>query len=103
MKRKLKREHEKGILLSDSELQDSLKKLKNWTIEDGKLKREYTFGSFIEAFSFLTGIAILSESMNHFVEIYNCERLVVVKLSSPALKGISTIDVLLAKKIDQLS
>src|SRR5690242_4407867 len=93
----------KGILLSDEDLSKTTKDLKNWKIEDGKLRREYIFGSFIEAFAFLAGAAILSESMNHHIEWYNLDRKLIVWLKTPDLGGISTIDILLAKKLDELN
>ena len=92
----------KGILLSEEELVRTLKELKDWSIEEGKLKREYVFGSFIEAFAFLAAAAILSESMNHHIEWYNLDRRLLVWLRTSDLGGISTIDVLLAKKLNDL-
>lgn len=102
MKRKRRVDREKGILLTEEDVAKILKDLKSWKIDEGKLQREYTFGSFIEAFAFLAGAAILSESMNHHIEWYNLERRLIVWLQTPALGGISTIDVLLAKKLDEL-
>jgi len=92
----------KGILLNEEDLVRALKDLRDWNVEDGKLRREYAFGSFIEAFAFLAGAAILSESMNHHIEWYNLDRHLVIWLKSLDLGGISTIDVLLAKKLNDL-
>ena len=92
----------KGILLTEDDLKKSTEKLTDWKVEEGKLRRDYSFRSFPEAFAFLAGAALISESMNHSIEWYNLDGLVSVKLRTRALGGISTIDVLLAKKLDEL-
>ena len=102
MPRKKKVNLARGILLSESDLQNALKKLQNWKVEEGKLQREYQFESFTKAFGFIASTAILSESMNHKLEFSSFDRRVIVRLDTPAEKGISTIDVLLAKKLDDL-
>jgi len=94
MKRSKKESLKKGIILSEEELEKILKELKNWKVEEGKLQREYTFSSFVEAFGFMTAAAILSESMNHRMEWYNNDQRVVVKLRTHSVGGITTIDVL---------
>lgn len=100
MKKKKVKDHlERGMLLNEAELAKALKDLKYWAIKDGKLHREYKFPSFVQAFAFLAGAAVLSETMNHHIEWYNLNQRVVVRLHSPELGGISTIDVLLAKKL----
>jgi 4a-hydroxytetrahydrobiopterin dehydratase len=102
MKRGSRKQLKGGILLTSDDLTKTLKELSNWKVEEGKLQREYSFGSFPEAFAFLAGAALISESMNHPIEWYNIDRFVAVKLQTPALGGISTIDVLLAKRLDEL-
>ncbi|MFB2892603.1 4a-hydroxytetrahydrobiopterin dehydratase [Aerosakkonemataceae cyanobacterium BLCC-F50] len=41
-------------ILSASELELALQELKGWSIERGKLHRQFQFSSFIEAFGFMT-------------------------------------------------
>ena len=36
-----------------------------WIEEDNKLKRSFSFNNFIEAFAFMTKVAILAEKHNH--------------------------------------
>lgn len=45
-----------------------------WTEIDNKLVRSFTFGNFIEAFSFMTKVALIAEKMNHhplWTNVYN--------------------------------
>ena len=92
----------KGILLTEDDLKKSTAKLVEWKVEEGKLQRQYSFRSFPQAFAFLAGAALISESMNHSIEWYNLDGLVSVKLRPPAVGGISTIDVLMAERLDEL-
>jgi len=45
-----------------------------WKEEDNQLKRTFEFKSFIEAFAFMTKVALLAEKMNHhpnWSNVYN--------------------------------
>jgi 4a-hydroxytetrahydrobiopterin dehydratase len=39
--------------------------LKNWIFEDNSIKRDLKFGTFIQAFSFMTAIAMEAEKADH--------------------------------------
>lgn len=43
----------------------------NWISKDNKLEKEFIFNDFVEAFAFLTKVAIEAEKQNHHPEIYN--------------------------------
>lgn len=45
-----------------------------WTEENNQLKKTFTFKNFIEAFSFMTRVALVAEKMNHhpsWTNVYN--------------------------------
>lgn len=42
-----------------------------WSIENGKLHREFIFANFVDAFGFMTKAAILAEKANHHPEWFN--------------------------------
>ncbi len=45
-----------------------------WTEEDNKLKAQFEFSDFIEAFAFMSSVAILAEKDNHhpfWTNVYN--------------------------------
>jgi 4a-hydroxytetrahydrobiopterin dehydratase len=87
-------------LLSKAELRDCLRKLSSWKRVKGKLHKEYTFGSFVEAFGFMTKVAITAQALNHHPEWFNVYDKVKVDLVTHDLGGISTYDVILAEKMD---
>lgn len=39
--------------------------LKNWTFEKNSIKRDFKFKTFVEAFSFMTAIALEAEKLDH--------------------------------------
>ena len=90
----------KGDRLSSADVADRLRTLDGWSEREGKLHRELQFASFVEAFSFMTGVALVAESMNHHPDWCNSYRTVVVDLSSHDVGGISERDCKLATAIE---
>jgi 4a-hydroxytetrahydrobiopterin dehydratase len=88
--------------LSEAVLNSEVAKLSGWTVVNGKLHKSYKFGDFVEAFGFMTRVAILSEKMDHHPELFNVYNRVVIDLTTHDADGISHLDVELAKKIDAL-
>lgn len=54
----------------------------NWITKDNKLEKEFTFKDFVEAFAFLTKVAIVAEKQNHHPEIYNVYNKVKISLQT---------------------
>ena len=80
----------------------SLKYLPNWKLKTGKLHREFKFKSFVQAFGFMTQVAMLAEQMNHHPEWSNVYNRVTIDLTTHEVGGISQRDIELAKKIGEL-
>lgn len=88
--------------LSEVKIQELIKTLDDaWSLEDEKLTRTFKFSDFVNAFSFMTGAAILSEKMNHHPEWFNVYNQVKVQLTTHDVGGISTKDFDLAAKMDK--
>ena len=59
---------------SETEIRDHiLKHLKSWAFENGVIKRDFEFGDFIEAFSFMTAVALVAEKSDHHPEWSNIQ------------------------------
>ncbi len=88
----------------DPELLLSIKNdLPDWKItEKGTLHRKFTFSNFIEAFGFMTKVAIIAESINHHPEWKNVYSTVSIDLVTHDLGGLSELDLKLAKAINQI-
>lgn len=91
----------KRKLLTEKEVRAALRKLKGWTFVKGKLYKEFHFPSFVEAFGFMTCVAIEAEAMNHHPEWFNVYGDVTVSLVTHDLGGISTFDIALAEKMNR--
>ncbi|MFT6871709.1 MAG: 4a-hydroxytetrahydrobiopterin dehydratase [Roseivirga sp.] len=53
-----------------------------WKEADNKLKRTFEFKNFIEAFSFMTRVAIVAEKMNHHPNWSNVYNSVTIELTT---------------------
>jgi len=89
--------------LSDEQIKNELKSLNGWTIQNGKLHKEITFSDFVEAFSFMTKIALHAEKMNHHPEWFNVYNRITIDLVTHDAGGITTNDVELARFIESAS
>ena len=89
--------------LSDAEIQENLGQLNGWTVEDGKLHKEYQFDTFVTAFGFMTQLALIAESMNHHPEWFNVYNRVTIDLMTHDAGGISELDFQWAQHADSIS
>ena len=89
--------------LNEGELQAALADLPGWSVVNGKLHRAFTFRNFVDAFGFMTKVALEANSMNHHPEFYNVWNKVVIELVTHDVgNAISDLDVTLARKIAAL-
>ena len=90
--------------LTDAEIEAALATLDGWRVVDGKLHKEFKFNDFTAAFGFLSQVAIEANTMWHHPELYNVWNKVIIDLvTHEAGDAVSTRDVELARKIDQLT
>ena len=86
---------------SDSEIVTFLSlNLKEWTFENNTLKRDFRFTNFVDAFSFMTAIALNAEKMDHHPDWRNVYNTVNIKLNTYDAGGITKLDFELAHIID---
>ena len=89
-------------LLNDEEKRLLLRSLSGWAVKDNVIYRKIEFKSFIEAFSFMTKVALLAEAMNHHPNWSNVYSTLTIELSTHDLGGISDLDIALAEKINKM-
>ena len=74
-----------------------------WTEENNKLNRSFKFKNFVEAFGFMTKVALIAEKMNHHPYWTNVYNEVNISLSTHDAGDIVTIkDKKLASEIDKI-
>ncbi|WP_421874692.1 4a-hydroxytetrahydrobiopterin dehydratase [Marinoscillum sp.] len=74
-----------------------------WKEEDNKLKKTFEFNNFIEAFGFMSSVAIIAEKMNHHPNWSNVYNTVSFELNThDAGDKVTDKDRQLAAAIDEL-
>lgn len=76
--------------------------LTDWTIDDNTIVRDFKLKTFVEAFSFMTAIALIAEKMNHHPDWSNSYNKVNVTLTTHEANGITQRDFDLASSIDRI-
>ena len=89
-------------LLQDEELKELVVKIPGWEINNEQIQREFKFSNFIEAFSFMTKIALICEKYNHHPNWENVYSKVIIRLSTHDLGGITNLDQTLASEINKV-
>ena len=88
--------------LSETEIEKEVAELDGWKLVTGKLNRVFQFQNFIQAFGFMTRVALKAEKMNHHPEWFNVYNRVEISLVTHDLNGVSTYDMKLARSINKL-
>ena len=89
-------------LLQERELQELVVKIPGWEINPEQIQREFNFANFIEAFSFMTKVALICEKYNHHPNWENVYSKVIIKLNTHDLGGITNLDQTLASEINKI-
>lgn len=90
--------------LDDAERAIALANLPLWSSvsEPDGIVRSFTFGSFVEAFGFMSRVALLAEKADHHPEWSNVYNRVEIVLTTHDAGGLSARDTALATQIDAL-
>jgi 4a-hydroxytetrahydrobiopterin dehydratase len=90
--------------LDEDERAVALDELDDWDYDDARdaITRQFVFADFVEAFGFMTRVAILAEKADHHPEWTNVYARVDMLLTTHDAGGLSARDVALAHAIDAL-
>lgn len=89
--------------LTDEALTVILEGLPGWVLRDNKLHRVLTFTDFVEAFGFMSQVALVAERMNHHPEWCNVYKTLAISLTTHDAGGITHRDIELAQTINRLA
>jgi len=89
--------------LDDDALRTAATDLPGWSVEDGKLHKEFRFADFVAAFGFMTRVALVAEKRDHHPEWRNVYRTVTVDLVTHDAGGVTRLDVDLARTMNELA
>jgi len=88
--------------LDNQAITEQLAGFEGWTLADEKLQRKLAFENFVEAWGFMSKVALLAETMNHHPEWSNVYGQVEINLTTHDAGGISSRDFELATRINAL-
>jgi 4a-hydroxytetrahydrobiopterin dehydratase len=89
--------------LTPSQISEGLATLRGWSREKDSLRREYRFANFVQAWSFMTGSAIEAQALNHHPDWSNAYSRVEVHLTTHDVKGVTALDLELARRMEALA
>ena len=87
--------------LTEAERVGLLPTLTGWTLDPERdaIRRSWKFADFVEAFAFMTRVALLAEKADHHPEWFNVYNRVDVTLTTHDAGGLSMRDVAFARAI----
>jgi 4a-hydroxytetrahydrobiopterin dehydratase len=89
--------------LSTTEVKKSLSaNLKSWSFDGTYIFRNFKFSNFVNAFAFMTSVALQAEKADHHPDWSNIYNTVNIKLNTHDANGITQLDFDLAAAIDKL-
>ena len=88
---------------SEEEAREALKELKGWELLDKRICKTFVFSNFVEAFGFMSSVAILAERANHHPEWSNVYKTVTIELTTHEADGLTERDFSLAMEINGVS
>ncbi len=89
-------------VLPEDQIRTELRDLKGWSLQNGKLYKEFVFADFVEAFGFMTKAALHAEKMNHHPEWLNVYNKLSVYLTTHDAGGITANDIKLARTLNSI-
>ena len=89
--------------LTDAEIAARLTALPGWSLQAGKLHKAFAFKDFVEAWSFMSAVALAAESMGHHPEWCNVWSRVTVDLTTHDAGGVSALDFDLAARMEGIA
>ncbi len=89
-------------LLEKNQLDYFIKNNPSWVIDNNTIKKEFKFDNFIDAFGFMSKVALISEKIDHHPDWQNTYNKVIINLTTHDKGGITSNDIKLAESIDNL-
>lgn len=89
--------------LRNEEINQKLKELNGWDLEESAIKKTFEFKNFLESIEFVNKVSTIAEELNHHPDILINYNRVTITLSTHDEGGVTDKDINLAKKIENLS
>ncbi len=93
-----------AVKLTDEQIAEKIQDLDGWAHNraENRVEKSFQFATFVEAFGFMSQVALLAEKMDHHPDWSNVYNRVHVALNTHDAGGVTNRDFKLAKAIDGL-
>ena len=81
----------------------ALRHLPGWEPGPDRIRATFEFVDFVEAFGFMTRVALVAETMQHHPDWSNVYRTVRVELTTHDAGGVTDRDITLARRMNELA
>ena len=88
--------------LSETEIEERMAGCPDWERRDDRIVRQFLFADFVQAFEFMSSVALLAEDANHHPEWSNVYNQVDIELTTHEAGGLTARDFSLAVEINAL-
>jgi 4a-hydroxytetrahydrobiopterin dehydratase len=88
--------------VSEQELAEAMRDLPEWSVQEGKLRKQYRFSTFGDALGWMVRVGVFADKLDHHPDWCNSYNKVTVELITHDLKALSNWDLELARKMDAL-
>lgn len=90
-----------AVVLTEQEISDALRDLPGWQVADKALVKQCEFDNFVQAFAFMTRVAMRAEKIDHHPDWSNSYNRVDISLTSHDAGGLTSKDLALADAINR--
>jgi len=93
------------VIVTPEALAQALAGLPGWRLDGDKIQKEYVFRDFVEAFGWMTKVALAAEKLGHHPEWFNVYRTVRVALQTHDVSPptVTETDLALARTMEALA
>jgi 4a-hydroxytetrahydrobiopterin dehydratase len=89
------------VVYSEEQVQSELAELPEWELRDGRLRKQFTFRTFLRAIVFVNSVAYLSESHGHHPDITINYNKVTLRIITHSAGALTDRDFTLAKAVEE--
>jgi 4a-hydroxytetrahydrobiopterin dehydratase len=89
-----------GRVLTEEEIGSEIAGLDGWELREGRLRKQYTFRTFLRAIAFVNSVAYLAESHGHHPDVTINYNKVTLRLITHSENALTDRDFALAGEID---
>jgi 4a-hydroxytetrahydrobiopterin dehydratase len=93
---------DRKAVLDDAQRARAASEIPGWEVHTDRLSRSFEFADFVEAFGFMSRVALVAEQLNHHPEWSNVWNRVEIEITNHDAGGVTEVDVEFCRRVDAL-